>query len=176
MNNLEIQNNAENKLQKYTTKSNIKLELPEENLKDNENLENFFKIETLNFNIIKSNSNKKVNDYDFNENCNNPHTIENKFIKTKTIVSSINQNSNINLYTKLNLLNSQNLSINDSNKRNYDFRYRKATKYITNRVFEMSPHQLNRIKIKNVLSMSPLKTPSIDNHRTHKSFQVFFKF
>ena len=33
MNNLEIQNNAENKLQKYTTKSNIKLELPEENLK-----------------------------------------------------------------------------------------------------------------------------------------------
>ena len=63
MNNLEIQNNAENKLQKYTTKSNIKLELPEENLKDNEN---FKKIETLNFNIIKSNSNNKENEQEFN--------------------------------------------------------------------------------------------------------------
>ena len=49
MNNLEIQNNAENKLQKYTTKSNIKLELPEENLKDNENFKIFSKLkrETL---------------------------------------------------------------------------------------------------------------------------------
>ena len=125
----------------------------------------------MNFNIIK---NIISNDKEFKDKViSSDNTSNNKLIKTKTMmISPLNHNSDKNLFNKINISNTQNLSLNETKKRQNDLVAKRTKIYIENRINDMSP-QLTRIKIKNELSMSPGLTYSLEKNHQIKLFHVF---
>ena len=125
------------------------------------------KIESLNFNIIKTKNpienEKELNDLD--------KTNENKLINTKTLVMPLNPNTNISIFNKINISNKQNLIINEINKKKNDqYGSKKIKIHIENRENEMSP--VNRFKIKHELNLSPSKQMVLEKHHQTKYLQV----
>ena len=129
------------------------------------------KIESLNFNIIKT-KNPIENEKELNDLVNNQDkTNENKLINTKTLVMPLNPNTNISIFNKINISNKQNLIINEINKKKNDqYGSEKIKIHIENRENEMSP--VNRFKIKHELNLSPSKQMVLEKHHQTKYLQV----
>ena len=129
------------------------------------------KIESLNFNIIKT-KNPIENEKELNDLVNNQDkTNENKLINTKTLVMPLNPNTNISIFNKINISNKQNLIINEINKKKNDqYGSKKIKIHIENRENEMSP--VNRFKIKHELNLSPSKQMVLEKHHQTKYLQV----
>lgn len=175
-----MKNNAEFKLHKYALpKKKDDLEMKPSN--QGEIVNDLLKIESLNFNIIKSTpSHSKAIEEIEKETTKSEKPFDVKtFLNTKnnleTPVNHNNPQNSTAIFTKINVNNTQRELKVDQNRRKNDS-HGNATKrtkiLIENRISERSPQHISRIKIKSDFSMSPMKVASPEKSGLVKTFNV----